>query len=73
MKEFKEGYETFKVWHNHKLNILFHFLTSLIQIFFVRNLQVAGGKGTTNNAPSIPESHNWPSCTTGLHQRGRFR
>ena len=34
MKEFKEGYETFKVWHNHKLNILFHFLTSLIQIYF---------------------------------------
>lgn len=35
MTEFKIGYENFKVWHKHKLNILFHFLTSLLQIYFV--------------------------------------
>jgi len=35
MAEFKIGYENFKVWHKHKLNILFHFITSLLQIYFV--------------------------------------
>jgi len=32
--EFKKGYKNFKIWHNTKLNILFHFLTSLLQIYF---------------------------------------
>lgn len=35
MNEFNKGYENFKVWHNSKLNILFHFLTSILQIYFV--------------------------------------
>lgn len=35
IKEFNEGYENFKVWHTYKLNILFHFLTSILQIYFV--------------------------------------
>ena len=34
MVEFKKGYENFKVWHNTKLNIIFHFITSLLQIYF---------------------------------------
>ena len=35
MTKFKIGYQNFKVWHKHKLNIIFHFLTSLLQIYFV--------------------------------------
>tara|TARA_R100000908_G_C3708451_1_gene116034 strand:+ start:551 stop:871 length:321 start_codon:yes stop_codon:yes gene_type:complete len=35
MTKFKIGYQNFKVWHKHKLNILFHFLTSILQIYFV--------------------------------------
>ena len=34
MVEFKKGYEQFKIFHNSKWNIFFHFLTSLIQIYF---------------------------------------
>ena len=35
IKEFNEGYKTFKEWHTYKLNIIFHFLTSLLQMYFV--------------------------------------
>ena len=35
IKDFNEGYEKFKVWHTHKLNISFHLLTSLLQVYFV--------------------------------------
>jgi len=34
MVKFNEGYKQFKVFHNTKWNIFFHFLTSLIQIYF---------------------------------------
>tara|TARA_R110002074_G_scaffold45138_9_gene117209 strand:+ start:2690 stop:3025 length:336 start_codon:yes stop_codon:yes gene_type:complete len=35
MKNFKQGYKDFKVWHTHKMNITFHFLTSIIQLYFL--------------------------------------
>jgi hypothetical protein len=34
ISKFKKGYESFKVFHNTKMNILFHFLTSVLQIIF---------------------------------------
>ena len=33
-KKFLKGYSDFKIWHTGKLNILFHFITSLLQIYF---------------------------------------
>tara|TARA_R110001599_G_scaffold245838_1_gene446003 strand:+ start:1050 stop:1388 length:339 start_codon:yes stop_codon:yes gene_type:complete len=35
MKNFKQGYKDFKVWHTKTLNIIFHFLTSILQIYFI--------------------------------------
>jgi len=33
-KKFLKGYSDFKIWHTSKLNIFFHFLTSMLQIYF---------------------------------------
>lgn len=35
MKNFWEGYEQFKLWHETTWNIVFHGLTSLFQMYFV--------------------------------------
>ena len=32
--KFNKGYKDFKIWHTTKLNILFHFITSILQIYF---------------------------------------
>lgn len=34
ISKFKKGYSDFKIWHTSKLNILFHFITSILQIYF---------------------------------------
>ena len=34
VKNFKQGYKDFKVWHTNKWNIYFHFLTSKLQFSF---------------------------------------
>lgn len=34
INKFLKGYENFKIWHTTPLNIFFHFLTSLFQIYF---------------------------------------
>ena len=34
MVKFKQGYKNFKNFHNDNLNIIFHFLTSVLQIYW---------------------------------------
>ena len=34
ISNFKKGYKNFKIFHNTKPNIIFHFFTSLLQIIF---------------------------------------